>query len=169
MLSRKKISIFSFKSSPKKIFHYQYDGLPPSASYHDNIIAIVSLWSQSIYWKILGKNGGIQRPQYLCIIDMANFETDFGNILILIQIFVNTGLIYGATKRYQWLFIPWMLIYLPAILALLIFCSIQFAVLEGQQLSAILLVIVSSYFYAIVVSSYIELKLQNKILKVNGN
>ena len=117
----------------------------------------------------LGKNGGIQRPQYLCIIDIANFETDFANILILIQIFVNAGLIYGATKRYQWLFIPWMLIYLPAILALLIFCSIQFAVLEGQQLSAILLVIVSSYFYAIVVSSYIELKLQNKILKVNGN
>lgn len=48
-----------------------------------------------------------------------------------------------------------------AIIALLIFCSVHFYVLEGKQLPAILLVFVSSYFYAIVVAAYIELKLEN--------
>ena len=49
-----------------------------------------------------------------------------------------------------------------AIIALLIFCSVQFSVLEGKQLPAILLVFISSYFYAIVVAAYIEMKLENK-------
>ena len=79
---------------------------------------------------------------------------------------MNVGLIYGSTKRSQFFFVPWLIIYLPAILVLLIFVAVQFSVLEGKQLAAILLVIVSSYFYAIVVASYIELDLANKLLKV---
>jgi hypothetical protein len=59
-----------------------------------------------------------------------------------------------------------MIIYLPAILALLIFVAVQFSILDGKQLAAILLVVVSSYFYAVVVASYIELDLANKLLKV---
>jgi len=59
-----------------------------------------------------------------------------------------------------------MIIYLPAILALLIFVAVQFSILDGKQMAAILLVIVSSYFYAVVVASYIELDLANKLLKV---
>ena len=60
-----------------------------------------------------------------------------------------------------------MIIYLPAILALLIFVAVQFSILDGKQMAAILLVIVSSYFYAVVVASYIELDLANKLLKVS--
>lgn len=83
-------------------------------------------------------------------------------LLVMLLIFANVGLIYGATKRYHWLFLPWLVIYLPAILALLIFCSIKFSDLEGKQLSAILLFLISSYFYAIVVTSYVELCQKNK-------
>ena len=64
------------------------------------------------------------------------------------------------------MFIPWMVIYLPAILSLLIFCCIKFWSMEGKQLAAILLVGVSAYFYAIVVASYIELKLSKRLKKV---
>ena len=66
------------------------------------------------------------------------------------------------------MFIPWMVIYLPAILSLLIFCCIKFWSMEGKQLAAILLVGISAYFYAIVVASYIELKLKNRLKKVSA-
>ena len=84
------------------------------------------------------------------------------------HIFTNLGLIYGATKNNRWMFIPWMVIYLPAILSLLIFCCIKFWSMEGKQLAAILLVGISAYFYAIVVASYIELKLKNRLKQVSA-
>jgi hypothetical protein len=62
-----------------------------------------------------------------------------------------------------------MVIYLPAILALLVFCSIKFSTLDGKQLSAVILLAVSSYFYAIVVASYIELNVINKLIKVESS
>jgi len=75
-------------------------------------------------------------------------------LLVVITVFINIALVYGATKRFKWIYIPWympmlyienetewffnlslylfifrMVTYLPAILALLIFCSVKFSTL----------------------------------------
>jgi len=77
-----------------------------------------------------------------------------------VLLLVNFLLMYGAMKAKPHLLLPWVGVTIPSILALLIYTSIKFSALAPHQSVYIATIILSSYFSAVVITSFHQLKLE---------
>ena len=86
-------------------------------------------------------------------------------LLTLFLIVSDIMLVYGSTKRYKWLIMPWMGLHLGLIIFLAIYMAIKYHSMNGSSegVAPIKSVIVASilvlmYFFTVVVFFYKELK-----------
>ena len=85
-------------------------------------------------------------------------------LLTLFLIVSDIGLIYGATKHYKWLIVPWMCLHSALVIFLVFYLAIKFKQMDGTSGAApIKSVIIAStmsliYFFTVVVLFYRELK-----------
>ena len=84
-------------------------------------------------------------------------------LLTLFLIVSDVGLIYGATKHYKLLVVPWMSLHLALVVFLLIYLAVKYNQMDGTNAAPIKSVIIAStmiliYFYVVVVLFYKELK-----------
>ena len=95
-------------------------------------------------------------------------------LLTLFLIVSDVGLVYGATKHYKWLTIPWMGLHLALVIFLVFYMAINYQSMDGTSGAApIKSVIIASiltlmYFYAVVVLYYRELKEKEEQEKVSS-
>jgi hypothetical protein len=99
---------------------------------------------------------------YLSTVQLAEFITVivvlFGCVVILL---VNLLLLYGSARSKQHLLLPWLAVSGPATLALLLYTSIQWAVIAPYQPVYVAAIAFSSYFCAVVVTQFHELRRQS--------
>ena len=84
-------------------------------------------------------------------------------LLNLFLIVSDCGLIYGATKFYKGLTVPWMVLHLALVILLIFYLAIKFEHMDGKNAAPIKAVLIASilvltYFYVVVVLFYKELK-----------
>ena len=95
-------------------------------------------------------------------------------LLTLFLIVSDVGLVYGATKHYKWLTMPWMGLHLALVIFLVFYMAINYQSMDGTSGAApIKSVIIASiltlmYFYAVVVLYYRELKEKEEQEKVSS-
>ena len=94
-------------------------------------------------------------------------------LLTLFLIVSDCGLIYGATKLYKWLTVPWMVLHLVLVILLILYLGIKFQDTDGKNSAPVKSVIIASiivltYFYVVVVLFYKELKEKEDNEKVHG-
>lgn len=95
-------------------------------------------------------------------------------LLTLFLIVSDVGLVYGATKHYKWLTMPWMGLHLALVIFLVFYMAINYQSMDGTSGAApIKSVIIASiltlmYFYAVVVLYYRELKEKEEQEKINN-
>ena len=80
-------------------------------------------------------------------------------------------LIYGATKLYKWLLVPWMILHLILVILLMIYLAVRFEHMDGKDGApiksvTIVSILVLTYFYVVVVLFYKEVKEKEDIGKV---
>ena len=87
-------------------------------------------------------------------------------VVCLINLFLvvsDCGLIYGATKLYKWLVVPWLFLHMALVLFLIGYLAAKFDKLDGTNGAPIKTVLVASililtYFYVVVSLFYKQLK-----------
>lgn len=84
--------------------------------------------------------------------------------IILCSVFLaasDVALIYGTHKRYPWLLTPWLVLHFVAFVALLVYLSLNFNVLEDQKIPPLAALVMLAYFYALVFAHYMEIRTGN--------
>ena len=95
-------------------------------------------------------------------------------LLTLFLIVSDVGLVYGATKNYKWLIMPWMGLHLALVIFLVFHMAIKYQSMDGTSGAApIKSVIIASilalmYFFTVVVLFYRELKEKEEQEKVSN-
>ena len=96
-------------------------------------------------------------------------------LLTLFLIVSDVGLVYGATKNYKWLIMPWMGLHLALVIFLVFHMAINYQSMNGTKNGAapIKSVIIASilalmYFFTVVVLFYRELKEKEEQEKVSN-
>ena len=95
-------------------------------------------------------------------------------LLTLFLIVSDVGLVYGATKNYKWLIMPWMGLHLALVIFLVFHMAIKYQSMHGKNGAApIKSVIIASilalmYFFTVVVLFYRELKEKEEQEKVSN-
>ena len=94
-------------------------------------------------------------------------------LLTLFLIVSDVGLVYGATKNYKWLIMPWMGLHLALVIFLVFHMAINYQSMDGKNRAPIKSVIIASilalmYFFTVVVLFYRELKEKEEQEKVSN-
>ena len=94
-------------------------------------------------------------------------------LLTLFLIVSDVGLVYGASKRYKWLTMPWMGLHLALIIFLVFHMAINYHSMNGSSegnapIKSVIVasILVLMYFFTVVVFFYKELKEKEKQDKV---
>ena len=92
-------------------------------------------------------------------------------LLSLFLIVSDCGLIYGATKLYKWLVVPWLCLHLAFVIFLIFYLAIKFHQLDGTAEPPIKSVLIAAillltYFYVVVSLFYKELKEKDEVPQV---
>ncbi len=73
---------------------------------------------------------------------------------------VNVCLVAGAVHRRRSLVLPWMVLYVPAILSVVVSCALAFKSMGPVRPVAVAAVVILTYFYVVVAAFYHELRFE---------